>query len=486
MGASCGGCHAAANSVGQCAMMHAPGCDCSLDMPAHPKTRLRVGCCSGLLDAPIHLALEQTDLQHLAITLNWVRCPPDAGAVMSMLSTGLIDMALMFTEDAVGFVAQGNPLRLAGTYVKTPRSWGVHVPRGSANRTAADLADWPLGSAEDKGATLAASVLADQEGWADISSCSRKTFSSIRRAADSMLRGTTRATLWEKRNVRHLVASGEWEVIGEVTMPWPSVVLVASKEALYAKAGAVKHFISFAHTACEEFVSANEDEALKYLSACHGLNMEEALDFMAETEWVCESKVSLSTVLQPLEHLRRIGCISGRRRCDPRRFVAAELCADALYGMPLHSSEEPEDEDFCYGLPREPTSAIGLQSELQPVPEEDEQSAADLASPMQSSPGSPMRRVALPMPDERQIPVRWSTNHVDAPATPLKGSLQQPSEAATAEEEVSPASPGCASDRLSEMSTAAGSPEAAASGKEPHKASVAQELLAAGGPVPAG
>lgn len=483
MGASCSGCHAAAGSVGQCATMHAPGCDCSLDMPAHPKTRLRVGCCSGLLDAPIHLALERTDLQHLAITLNWVRCPPDAGAVMSMLSTGLVDMALMFTEDAVGFVAQGNPLRLAGTYVKTPRTWGVHVPRGSANRTAADLAHWPLGSAEDKGATLAASVLAEREDWADISSCSRKTFSSIRRAADSMLRGTTRATLWEKRNVRHLVASGEWEIIGEVRMPWPSVVLVASKEALYAKAGAVKHFISFARTACEEFTSANEDEALRYLSACHGLNMEEALNFMAETEWVCEDSVDLNTVLQPLEHLRRIGYVSSERRCDPRRFVSTEFRVDAQYGMPLHSSEEPQDEDFCYGIPREPTSATGLPSELQPVPEEDEQSSLDPFSPLRTTLGSPMRRVELPMPPEdQQMPFPLNSSVDEVSATPPRGTPPEPSQATCVAQEASLVSPSCVSDQLSDVSTTAGSPQPAASGKEADNATAADEW----GPVPAG
>jgi len=326
-----------------------------------------------------------------------------------------------------------------------------------------------------------------------------------------MLRGTTRATLWEKRNVRHLVATGEWEVIGEVRMPWPSVVLVASKEALYAKAGAVKHFISFAHTACEEFTSDNEDEALKYLSACHGLNMEEALDFMAETEWVCESKVALSTVLQPLEHLTRIGCVSSDRRLDPRRFVATELCIDAQYAVPLHSSELPEDEDFCYGLPREPTSATGLPSELQPVPEEEEQSSVDLTSPMRSSHGSPMRRVELPVAGDRQTPLPLNSAIDDVSATPPGVSLPEPSEAApagkeavgtvlpdeaaevppekkheVAHEEVSPVSPSCVFDLLSELSTTAGSPGPAPSGKEADKASAAQELPAAGGPVPAG
>merc|ERR1711957_1053690 len=125
-------------------------------MGPHVKTRLRVGCCSGPLDAPIQMALSDGNIQSLAINLNWVHCPPDAGAVMSMLSAGLIDMALMHTEDAVSFIAGGNALRLVGTYVSTPRMWGVYVSGsvggGTSVHCSEDLRGTTVGMVDEKGA----------------------------------------------------------------------------------------------------------------------------------------------------------------------------------------------------------------------------------------------------------------------------------------------------------------------------------------------
>jgi len=73
-----------------------------------------------VFDAPLQSALSQGNYKKLDVNLNWVKCPQDAGAVMSMLSAGLIDMAFMFTEDAVAFAAQ-NHLRICGTFSTTPR-----------------------------------------------------------------------------------------------------------------------------------------------------------------------------------------------------------------------------------------------------------------------------------------------------------------------------------------------------------------------------
>lgn len=283
---------------------------------------------------------------------------------MSMLSSGLIDVALMYTEDAVSFIAEANPLRLIGTYVNTPRTWCLHVPHSSKIRSVAELRGLCIGHAEERGAYLAFAILAEQEGCGDIRGCSRETFGSIRKSADAMTRGDTYATLWDKSNVKHLVSSGDWERIAEVEMPWPSVVIVGSKESLYSKAGAVRHFIHFAHSACEDFISFNEDDALRYLSACHGLGMQDALEFMNDTDWVCENKVAVDTIMQPLEYLKQTGYIDSSRQFDPMRFVAKQICIDPIRGLPMCSDDEVDDEDFFTGLPEELASVTSFPAEL--------------------------------------------------------------------------------------------------------------------------
>lgn len=150
------------------------------------------------------------------------------------------------------------------------------------------------------------------------------------------MKDATRASLWDRRMARHLVATGEWELLGEVKMPWPSLVMVASKEALYAKSGAVKHFVHFAHDACDRFKVNKDEESTSYIAARHGLNAEEASDFIADTVWNCDFAVKLESVQKPLEHLRRTGLLPADRGCDTGRFLAKELCK--LSNMPAPPS----------------------------------------------------------------------------------------------------------------------------------------------------
>mmetsp|Transcript_13616 Transcript_13616/g.28464 ORF Transcript_13616/g.28464 Transcript_13616/m.28464 type:complete len:395 (+) Transcript_13616:3-1187(+) len=365
MGTSCSGCHAGESGSAASRPPGPGGCHCSLGETEQVRTRLRVGCSASVLDAPVELALAKGHCEGLNVSLNWVQCPPCAGAVMSMLSAGLVDMALMHTEDAVAFAAEGNPLRLCGTFVATPRTWGLYVNRGrGANvRCGLDMRGGTLGMPDDKGTSLALCVFGDAPGWSVLLYCPRRPFSSLRRAANAMAKDATRATIWEQRAARPAVAAGEWELMATTPMPWPSLLLVASKEALYAKAGAVKRFIRFARTACLDFMARREEEAMTYIASRYGLSAMEARSFVENTEWVCDCKVDLEAIARPLSHLRRTGLLAVDRDVDPSRLLAKGLCTFSS------DPEEPqcsvaasprkvfEEEDFDFGFPAEPAAA---------------------------------------------------------------------------------------------------------------------------------
>jgi len=278
---------------------------------------------------------------------------------MSMLSAGLVDMALMHTEDAVTFAAEGNPLRVCGTFVASPRTWGLFVNHGSDLSCGTDMLGGTLGLPDDKGASVALSVFGDSPGWNVLLYCPRRPFSSIRRAASAMAKDVSRATLWERDAGRPALAAGEWSMLAEMPMPWPSLMLVASKEALYAKSGAIKRFIRFARTACQDFASRQEEEAIAYISTRYGLSAAEAFNFMANTEWTCECKVDLEAITRPLEHLKRAGMVPSDRDLDPARFIAKEICTfshlDGL--LPSPSTKAREEDDFDFGFPAEPFAA---------------------------------------------------------------------------------------------------------------------------------
>jgi len=166
-----------------------------------------------------------------------------------------------------------------------------------------------------------------------------------------------------------------------VDTPWPEAVLVASTEALHAKVGAVKNFIDFARGACEDFLSAYEDDAMKYLAAWHGLSMEEALDFMGGTCWTCESRVSLDTILRPLERLKRLGFVDDSRRYDPMRFLGRQFSLDPVRGVSIWSETCPDDEDLFATLPDELAPTVSFPADLLPMVIEDKISSSTKPSP---------------------------------------------------------------------------------------------------------
>jgi len=367
MGASCTNC--ADNDFANCATMQSmPSCECVLEGPNPATTRLRVGCCAGLLDAPIQMALSFGDFQGLSVNLNWVHCPPDAGAVVSMLSAGLIDMALMQTEDAVAHAAQGSPLRICGTFVSSPRMWAIHVPAGSSMWSGSDLQGCTLGMPDEKAASLAVSVLGEYPDWAGVLYCPRRPFTSIIRACDAMSKGVTRATVWECHAARHLVSVGEWIPVGHVPMPWPSLLLVASKDSLYAKAGAIRHFVHFAHIACEVFKTTRRDDATRFCAARYAMSAEEVHEFISETHWVCECEVDVETLGRPLGHLKRTGLIAQDRAHDPTRFIAKEVCMVDQIGVlsdsPALAPLLQDDEDLDGGMMPDQPAAVSLLSRV--------------------------------------------------------------------------------------------------------------------------
>lgn len=353
--------------------MSPPSCECALealDGPPQMRTRLRVGSVSGFLDAPIQYALAPGNYTALSVNLHWVKCPQDAAAVMSMLNAGLIDMALMFTEDAVAFAAGGSALRICGTFASSPRVWGLHVSQNS--RQLAELESCTLGIPDENGAVCMLAVLAERPGWEALTQCPRRTFNYVRRAREAMGRDFTRATLWEKRGARGYVDCGDWAVVCEEAMPWPALVFVASKEALYAKAGAIQHFIHFAHGACEDFKGTGRSNALNFISTKYELNLAEATEWLNSMSWDCACEVDEDALARSLYFLQVMGLVPADRHIEPLKLLAREICILSQIGSTWttpyvrQGQEEPEEEDEDFGFPPEPTS-MSLQAEATSV-----------------------------------------------------------------------------------------------------------------------
>jgi len=353
----------------------ASSCECTLEPSGSWKTRLRVGSCSHLLDAPIQMALALANAKELPVNLNWVHCPSEPGAVVSMLSAGLVDMAFMFAEDAVAFAAEGHPLRVCGTFVGTPRTWGIYSRAGGNGPCCGrDVLGSTIGVPDGRGASVAVSVVGDMPDWNTLLFCSRRPFSTIFRAADAMEKDVTRLTIWEQLASRPFVTSGEWELQSTMKGSWPSMLFVASREALYSKAGAIRQFIRFAHTACRNFQETQQSEATAFVLAQYDLLHQEVQEFIESTEWVSDSVVNLPAILQLLGHLKRTGLIPPDCAGDPTRLLAKGLCTAKEPLLPFIASrpviQQEHDEDFGAGGVMATPVTSSSEEEVDPVPEE--------------------------------------------------------------------------------------------------------------------
>lgn len=295
-------------------------CDCAPDGLMQHCTMLRVGSASSSLDAPIRSGL--TSGMYSQMRLNWVNCPEDPGAVMSMLSAGLLDLALMFTEDAVALAAGGSGIRICGTFCSTPQQWGLYIPGNLYGRRAMSLADCRIGVPEGRSGVLMLSIFGEAPGWEMLPELQQTTFYSLRRAHDSLRHDFVRAAVWETRVAKPLVDIGEWTQMRQEAMPWASMLYVASTEALHAKTGVIKQFIRCTRSACVEFKerrrSNSQDAPSQNLSP-------DMLAWVGKMTWNSVAEVEVENLVRPLQCLKTMG-LAPESAYDPMRLLAKEIC----------------------------------------------------------------------------------------------------------------------------------------------------------------
>ena len=123
------------------------------------KSGLKIGGVPENVNIPWYETLEGRD------DVSWRDCPGGTGEMCRLLDEGEVDVALVLTEGAISHIAKGSKIRIAGTYVKSPLTWGVHT-LPSFEKTADDLTGGRFAvSRMGSGSHLMSYVYASQKGW---------------------------------------------------------------------------------------------------------------------------------------------------------------------------------------------------------------------------------------------------------------------------------------------------------------------------------
>jgi len=222
-----------------------------------------------------------------------------------------VDVACVLLEGGVAAIANGSPIRIFGTYVATPLSWGVHVrAKDEALKDIEDLRGKTFGiSRMGSGSHLMSYVMAGQRGW-PMEDVKLKVAGSLDDARAAMKAGDIDVWLWEKFTTNYLVESGEWKRVGEVPTPWPCFVFVALESTCKNRSGDLKRLLDLTRPVCDEYKRNVAGRTVEYVSANHRLSKELAEEWLSGVEWACDTKVAPEALNSALHHLRKMGQIS--------------------------------------------------------------------------------------------------------------------------------------------------------------------------------
>jgi len=298
-----------------------------------PRVKLRVGSCAGVYDAPIRLLNLQNRFSMPNVVLEFVMCPDDAGAMVSMMSSKLIDVVIMSSEDAVAQLLAGNSIRVCGTFVASPRSWGIYTSnkgnKGGSFNNIHDLISCTFMVPSGNSAQLVGAIVMRMY----IATVDAKTFEKCVfkfKPCDSLEEAKWRSEtsherhvfIWEASEANRLVASGEWSLIQKVVTPWPAYLIMASRETLHCKGLTINKFIEYLDLICNSFKINEGGYATNFLYEIAHMSTPLASLMLHRTDWKCSRQMHVETFEEPLKWFKILKWVEPDVKYNISKFIA--------------------------------------------------------------------------------------------------------------------------------------------------------------------
>ncbi|MBT0810594.1 ABC transporter substrate-binding protein [Litoribacter ruber] len=245
--------------------------------------------------------------QPFKFNLTWKEEPKGSGAMIQSLQNGETDVAILLTESYLKAKVEKLKAQAIGYHVKSPLTWGIHVPSGSEVTDLAELQNHPfLISRLGSGSHLMAFLLAKQKGWA-LENLKFDIIGDLNGARNSFATNQPQAFLWEKYTTKPFVDNGEFRRIGSIPTPWPCFVIVASHNALENHTEELKQLQKALY---ETTASLKEEDTLaEDLSKHYQLKLEDIKSWLKDLNWATDPNMEKITLLNTMTILEELGLI---------------------------------------------------------------------------------------------------------------------------------------------------------------------------------
>jgi ABC-type nitrate/sulfonate/bicarbonate transport system substrate-binding protein len=267
-------------------------------------------------DAIAQLAAEGVDVA-------WQDFPGGTGAMAQAVRDGQLDVAIMLTEGAVAAIGDGLDARIAATYVGSPLLWGIHASAHSDIEEPEDLRGGVYAiSRYGSGSELMALVDARIRQW-PVDELQFEVIRNFDGARAALAEGRADVFFWERFMTKPTVDSGEFKLVGVRPTPWPSFMVVATKDLLTSSYD-LDHLLTRVRAAAER-LAADPETTADRISKVFGIARDDAQEWMTTTDWTVEPFVEKAALEDVASYLEQAGRL--RPEFDVADAVTADIAA---------------------------------------------------------------------------------------------------------------------------------------------------------------
>ncbi|SCV02808.1 LAME_0H05380g1_1 [Lachancea meyersii CBS 8951] len=239
---------------------------------------LKVGYIPEHFASPLIFGKQKGLFKNQDVEVELIPYPSGSGHLIQSLNDGELDVAIGLTESFVRGIADTDKdtkpkYQIAGTFVKSALEWCVST--GSKRDDLADLKALDgkkigvskLGSGSHVMSYVMALQMDFEKPFEDFVVCN--DFANLRKSVNS---GESDAFMWEYYTSKKFLDSGEIKMLGHVSSPWPSWVVVKRTE---ADLDAFKRFVQALNAGIDYF-NKHKEESIDLVVSEFGYSKEDA------------------------------------------------------------------------------------------------------------------------------------------------------------------------------------------------------------------